>query len=106
MGMLHAEHVLSIYYHAAGLPTADLESRIHEILNTTVSLMAKEYSAGAPYEELAAGLDVRLGRQGAFELSSDVFAEVLLHYSSSLIDQMGKSGQCIALMHLLRICHC
>eukprot|EP00879_Flechtneria_rotunda_P024732 GHRR01026238.1.p1 GENE.GHRR01026238.1~~GHRR01026238.1.p1 ORF type:complete len:904 (+),score=333.81 GHRR01026238.1:136-2847(+) len=70
--------------------TPEQEGAALEMLNKTVYLMLKEYLAGCPYRDLAEGLADRLARLSVFKGSQG--RQLLVAASSSLVDQLAKSG--------------
>lgn len=94
----------------AGALAPEQEAAANDLLQKTVELMSKEFAAGCPYRELAEGLGQRLGRLGVSG-SSEAGAALLVAFSGSLVDTMGKAGEagvgmrryCCQLL-LLRVC--
>lgn len=76
---------------AGGALTPEQEAAANDLLQKTVELMAKEFAAGCPYRDLAEGLGQRLGRLGVSG-SSEAGAALLVAFSGSLVDTMGKAG--------------
>jgi hypothetical protein len=62
-----------------------------DLLDRTVDIMYREYSAGCAYEGLAEGLSVKLSKLGVFSTGSSG-PQLLLSVSESLVDNMPKSS--------------
>eukprot|EP00775_Hariotina_reticulata_P010954 gene10954-11108_t len=62
-----------------------------DLLDRTVDIMYREYSAGYAYEGLAEGLSVKLSKLGVFSTDSSG-PQLLLGVSESLVDNLPKSG--------------
>lgn len=73
----------------AAVPGGLQRASAMELLAKTVELMHKEYAAGGPYRDLAAGLWERLARLGAD--CADGRA-LLLDVSSGVVDRLPKAG--------------